>query len=45
MIICRAYEQLTPVYDNVSGTSKDGYHKAVTKFSTYFPVSQIDSGN
>ena len=36
MLIYRAYEQLTPIYDNVSSTGK--------KYLTYFPILQIVSG-
>ena len=41
VLIYSEYEQLTPMYDNVSGTS---YRNVVTKYLTYFPISQIVSG-
>ena len=44
VLIFSEYEQLTPIYDNVSGTSKRNYRNMVTKYLTYFPISQIVSG-
>ena len=44
MLIYRAYEQLTPIYDNISATGKKNCHKVVTKYLTYFPISQLVSG-
>ena len=44
MLIYKGYEQLTPIYANVYGTSKTYYRNMVTKYLTYFQISQIVSG-
>ena len=44
MIIYRAYEQLTPFYDDVSGTSKPKLSPRVSQCLAYFTISQFFSG-
>ena len=44
MLIYEGYEEVTAIYDNVSGTSTKTYCNMVTKYLKYFQISQIVSG-
>ena len=44
MLICKGYEQLTPIYDNVSGTSKNKLSEYGHQIFNVFQISQIVSG-